>query len=37
MQFFDDKTSDQIIKLDLQDLNKNDLSVRLNKKIKLFM
>ena len=36
IQFYDDKISEQKIRLDLQELTKRNLSVRFNKKVKLF-
>lgn len=37
IQFFDDQTSDQRIDLNLQNLTKKDLTVHINKKMKLFI
>ena len=36
VQFFDEKTTDQKIKLDIPELNKKSLNIRINKKVKLF-
>lgn len=36
VQFFDEKTTDQKIKLDISELNKKDLNIKINKKVKLF-
>ena len=36
VQFFDEKTTDQKIKLDIHELSKKNLNIRINKKVKLF-